>query len=48
VLHPKTDNAELTIDVWNVETMDFRELETVLAAINGWNPVGTDNKPILL
>lgn len=48
VIHPATDNAELTIDVLNIETQEFRELEVVSMAINGWNPVGTDNKPILL
>ncbi|MBT4692719.1 MAG: DUF1553 domain-containing protein [Planctomycetaceae bacterium] len=48
LIHPATDNAELTIDVLNVESEVFRELATVSMAINGWNPVGTDNKPILL
>jgi hypothetical protein len=48
LIHPATDTAELTIDVLNVESLEFRELETVSMAINGWNPVGTDNKPILL
>ena len=48
VLHPAADNAELRLDVLNVVTMRVRKLETVMMAINGWNPVGTDNKPILL
>jgi len=48
LIHPATDTAELTIDVLNVESREFREMETVSMAINGWNPVGTDNKPILL
>lgn len=48
VLHPATDNAELTIAVLNTESEESRELKSVSMAINGWNPVGTDNKPILL
>ena len=48
VLHPAEDIAELRIDVMNTTTMKSRELEMVSMAINDWNPVGTDNKPILL
>ena len=47
-LHPAADSAELTIDVLNILTPGTRELDTVTMATNGWNPVGTANKPILL
>ncbi|MEC7564766.1 MAG: DUF1553 domain-containing protein [Planctomycetota bacterium] len=47
-IHPESDTADLQITILNPSQETDRILESQSIAINGWNPIDTDNKPILL